>query len=644
MKLVVVESPTKARTLGSFLGPEFLVAASQGHLMDLPKSRLGVDVEHGFEPEYILIKEKKKIVDELRRLAAKASEVILATDPDREGEAIAWHIQKLVQSKEGDQRFKRIVFHEITERAVKRALAEPGKVNIRLVEAQQARRILDRLVGYKLSPLLWKKIRRGLSAGRVQSVALRLIVEREREIEAFVPEEFWIISGRFEDGGVRFWARLVKIEGKKRRVKSKKEAEQVVAELKEAEFRVAKIEKKRVRVRPYPPFITSTLQRAAANLFGWPAKRTMRVAQSLYEKGLITYHRTDATNLAEEAVREVRGYIEKRFGSRFLPAKPRVYRRKSKMVQGAHEAIRPTKVEEEPAGLGRDEARLYRLIFKRFVACQMADGEDEKLRVGVAGQAERSFELVCEQVSRRFEGWRVIYGRLREEKQDFSSLKEGEGLKLLRVKSEQKFTQPPPRYTEAMLIKALEERGIGRPSTYAPIISTIQQRQYVEKKEGRFYPTPVGVAVNDFLVKHFSDIVDYEFTAKMEDELDEIARGKLEWRPAIAGFYNPFARKLKAVEEKTERVAIKTEKTGRRCPKCKKGELVVRLGRFGKFVSCSRFPECDYKETYIEKVEGVSCPECGAEVVIRKTKKGKRFYGCSRWPKCRWASWRKPRG
>jgi DNA topoisomerase-1 len=649
MKLVIVESPTKAKTLARFLGKDYQIEASMGHVRDLPPKKLGVDVEHDFKPEYVVAAGKQKIVRALKAAASKSDEVILATDPDREGEAIAYHVKHVLSS---NSQFSRIVFHEITRPAIEAALKHPGKINLPLVDAQQARRVLDRLVGYKLSPLLWRKVRRGLSAGRVQSVAVRLVVEREKEIKAFKPEEFWrigaelAVEARLKES---FNANLVQIEAKKAKVDNKDQADRIVKDLQQAVYRVAQVETKAVKRQAPPPFITSTLQRTAGTRFGWSAKKIMSVAQRLYEEGLITYHRTDSFNLANEAVAAVRKYIATVFGQNYLPEKARYYKRRSKMVQGAHEAIRPTRAEKTESGLGRDMERLYRLIWQRFVACQMRPAVFDKTKIEVKAKGEREYLLRTEGERMKFDGWMVVNGKGKafnsqfQDEAELAEVKAGKPLQLIKVEAEQKFTQPPPRFTEASLIRVLEEKGIGRPSTYAPILSTIQARQYVEKIEKKLHPTPVGMAVTEFLLQHFPKVMDYGFTAAIEDDLDRVAQGEKKWVKVVGEFYQPFGKRLDEVTEKAGRVKIETEKTGEKCPQCSEGEVVIRVGRFGKFLSCSRFPECDYKTNYKEVVEGVKCAQCGAEVVVKKTRKGKRFYGCGNYPKCNWASWTKPK-
>ena len=683
MNLIIVESPTKSRTLASFLNKDYRVIATMGHIRDLPPKKLGVDVKHNFKPHYLLVPGKRKIVKKLKEEAKKAKKILLATDPDREGEAIAWHVSQILarqgNTSDGGRmhssevgELARIAFHEITKSAIEKALVHPDEINMQLVNAQQARRILDRLVGYKLSPLLWRKIRRGLSAGRVQSVAVRLIVDREREIEKFVPQEYWEIMaelrrhlGGKKPGASTFLAKIIKKNGKKIKIKDKTTAEEVVAELKKSNYEVFAVEQKEILQSPPAPFRTSTLQQKAAQTLRFSSKRTMRVAQSLYEKGLITYHRTDSVVLSRRAIAQIRQYINSSYGEKYLPAKARIYKTKSKVAQEAHEAIRPTEVnlkfkmplkrdsfgiENLKLKIGRDESRLYDLIWKRAIASQMKEAIWNQTRVQIQAVGEKNiYLLLVEGRVIKFDGWLAANNGVKRQKSKAKNekllpeLKKGDDLDLIKIISEQKFTQPPPRYTEATLIKALEERGIGRPSTYAPIISTIQARQYVEKTEGKFAPTSLGEVVNDFLLEYFPDVFDYHFTAKMENELDEIANGKRKWVTVVKNFYQPFEKKLLGVTEVAERVQVPTEATEERCPKCKEGQVVIRVGKFGKFLSCSRFPECHYTAPYTPKLEGVSCPQCGGDVIIRKTKKGKQFYGCANWPQCNWASWRKPR-
>ena len=641
MDLVIVESPTKAKTLSRFLGKEYELEATMGHIKDLPKTKLGIDVEKNFKPEYVLIEKKIEAIEKIKKAAKKAGKIYLATDPDREGEAIAAHVKDELDNKQ----ISRIVFHEITKTAVEKAIKNPRAIDKNLVEAQISRRVLDRLVGYKLSPLLWKKIRRGLSAGRVQSVTVRLIVEREREIEKFKPVEYWEIFCELKTPRAeQLVVKLIKIDEKKAEINNKKTARKIVSDLKKADYKVSDVKKREVRRNPYPPFTTSTMAQGGARLFFWSAKKTMSVAQKLYEKGLITYHRTDSVHVAQSAVERSRSFIQKEYGEKYVPEEPRVYKTKAKVAQEAHEAIRPTKITKntiQDSGAKKDEGMLYGLIWKRFVASQMATSIYDETVIEIL--AKQYLLRVSGQIM-KFDGWRKVLASKKENgTAQLPEVSVNEVLQLIKVSSDQKFTEPPARFNEASLIKTLEKLGIGRPSTYAPIISTIQFRNYVEKKEGRFYPTPVGVAVNDFLIKNFPDVFEYQFTAEMEDDLDKIANGKSEWETSIKKFWNPFEKKLKDVEKSSKRVKIETEKLGKKCSKCKKGELVIRIGRFGKFISCSRFPDCDYTEKYIEKI-GMKCPDCKkGDVIVKKTRKGRQFFGCSRYPDCEFASWKNPK-
>ena len=684
MNLIIVESPTKARTLSRFLGSGFTVQATGGHIKDLPKSKLSIDIENGFKPDYVVIPKKADAIKKIKDSAVEASKIYLATDPDREGEAIAKHVEEIIHDTEKRKNVKtkkqtlsiqRIVFHEITKSAVEEAIGNPRGVDNKLVGAQIARRVLDRLVGYKLSPLLWKKVRRGLSAGRVQSVAVRLIVEREKEIEKFTPVEYWEIACKVKNQKPKgkneeFIVNLVKISDKKAEVKNADEAEKIVSDLEKSNYSVSDVKRREVKKSPYPPFTTSTMTQTAARLFSWSAKKTMSVAQRLYEEGLITYHRTDSVNVSSQAISSVREYIAKEYGKNYLPSSARFYKKASKLAQEAHEAIRPTDISAKSANqsagrLGvkfeKEGGMLYGLIWKRFVASQMSDCIFDETTIEVLALTNHQSPITNHYMLRasgqmmRFDGWRRVIPLSKSESPELPSVEKDEALDLLKVLSEQKFTQPPARYNEASLIKTLESLGIGRPSTYAPIITTIQVRQYVEKSEGKFFPTPIGVTVTDFLVTNFSDIVDYSFTAGMENQLDEVAGGSLQWQKMMGDFYSPFDKKLGEVEKKAERMKIEAEKTGKRCPTCKKegrvgekqGDLVIRTGRFGKFISCSLFPECKHTEKYVEKLK-MKCLKCkdlkpgGGDVIVKSTKKGKKFYGCSRYPKCDWASWRKP--
>lgn len=632
MKLVIVESPTKAKTLSRFLGSGYTIEASMGHVRDLPQKGggLAIDVEHDFEPQYEPISGKSKKVAELKKLAKTADAIYLATDPDREGEAIAYHVSYLL----GKRQYHRVTFHEITKSAIEEALKHPGQVNMQLVSSQQARRVLDRLVGYKLSPVLWKKVRRGLSAGRVQSVAVRLIVEREAEIKAFVPEEYWEIFTTLKSRDGELTVELWRMDGKTAKVTNGEVAQGIVADLEHATYAVSDVATAKQSSSPNPPFTTSLLQRAGSNLYGWSAKQTMSVAQSLYEQGHITYHRTDSYNLAAEAITSARAYIERSYGKAYVPESPRYYKTKSKSAQEAHEAIRPTNLDAEPDLGQTKEKKLYDLVRNRFLMCQMADAIFDKTTiVVVAGK----YELKAEGKRLIFDGWL----KLGKQADDVfvPQVTSGEALALIKVDPQQKFTQAPGRYTEAGLIKELEKRGIGRPSTYASIISTIQLRGYVVKEEKSFQPTAIGQAVTEFLVANFPDVMAYEFTASMEDDLDEIADGKKEWVAVVRAFYGPFEKKVVDVEEKSVRVKVPVESTGEKCPDCQVGEVVIRTGRFGKFYSCSTYPTCKYTKQYVEYAQGHVCPEDGGRVVVKKSKRGK-FYGCENYPKCKWATWR----
>lgn len=638
MKLIIVESPTKAKTLERFLGEGYEVMATMGHIKDLPKSKLGVDIEHDFTPTFEVVAKKTDTIKKIKLLAKKAEIVYLAPDPDREGEAIASHVSDvLVNSK--NNKLRRVTFHEITKSAVEEAINKAGEIDRDLVDAQTARRVLDRLVGYKVSPMLWRKVRIGLSAGRVQTVVVRLIVEREREIEAFKPVEYWEIWANLSEIDYQ----LTKIDGKKAEVKNKSQAESIVADLEKSDYVVTNVKKREVVKRPYPPFTTSTMTQAAARLWGWSAKRTMSVAQKLYEEGLITYHRTDSFNLNREAVDRARQFIDREYGSKYVPEHPNFYKNRSKSVQEAHEAIRPTglnsKLEIRNSKYADDEQKLYGLIWKRFMACQMTPAVYAETGIDVGAGI---YTLHAVGTVMKFDGWRKLYVKDIEEI-ILPDLAVGQKLDLVKVISQQKFTEPPPRYNEASLIKTLEKLGIGRPSTYAPTINTIQLRNYVEKKDRNFAPTAIGIAVNDFLLTNFADIFEYGFTAHMEDDLDNIANGKLAWVMAIREFYTPLSKILSHVEKTAERVKIATEKLDRKCPECKEGGLIIRTGRFGKFISCDQFPECKYTEKIVTKVEGMKCPECQkGDVILKTTKRKRKFYGCSRYPDCKFASWSKP--
>ena len=703
--LVIVESPAKAKTIERYLGPGYTVHASYGHVRDLPQRSLGVDLEHDFAPRYEPLKERRKELEKLANLARGADIVWLATDLDREGESIAWHIADYA-GLDAD-RVRRVTFSEITKPAIEAAFAHPRAVNLDLVNAQQARRVIDRLVGYKLSPLVSSKIRRGLSAGRVQSVAVRLVVDRERQIDAFNAEEYWTIAAELARRGEagRFSAELTRIDGKKARVGSEAEAREHEAGLREAEYAVASVSRTQQKKSAPPPFTTSTLQQEASRKLGFGAKRTMGVAQSLYEGvalpegqvGLITYMRTDSLSIASVAVAEARGVIAERFGAEFVPDKPNAYRNRSRGAQEAHEAIRPSSFSRLPetlrAQLKPDEFRLYELIWKRAIASQMAPARFDQ--VGVDVSAGR-YTLHAGARKRVFDGYQAVYVEGRDDEEDerlavLPDLREGEPLDQAAVAAEQHFTQPPPRYTEATLIKALEEHGIGRPSTYAPTIETIRQRGYVAVKERRLFPEESAYRVTDLLVEHFPEVVDVDFTARMEEQLDDVARGTSEWVPMVRAFWEPFSVKIaegraniaKQVEMTDivcplsgdlmvkrfgrngwflgcsaypeckhtmplpgeEGEAVQLPGVGELCPLCEQGHLTARTGRFGPFVGCDRYPECRYikRETPAAERFG-TCPKCSLGTVVTKRSRrgGRPFWGCDRYPECDYSSWARP--
>ncbi len=663
--LVIVESPAKARTLSRILGTDYSLKASLGHVRDLPKSRLGVDVENGFMPTYVVPKTKSKVARELKEAAKTASTVYLATDPDREGEAISWHLVNVMKSNK--TRYRRVVFHEITEEAIKQAFKHPRSIDMQLVNAQQARRILDRLVGYKLSPLLWKKVRRGLSAGRVQSVALRIIVDREREIEKFVPVEYWTIEAELTKKPpaaetAAFRAMLVGLaNGTKLDIHSQEEATAINDELEQAGYSVAKVKTKKVTRQPAPPFITSTLQQEAWRRLRFSAGQTMAIAQQLYEglpigkegsAGLITYMRTDSTRVARSAVVEAREFINSKYGAEFVPPHARSFKTIVKGAQEAHEAIRPTRIHREPsqikAHLNRNQFRLYELIWKRMVASQMSAALSDNTTVDIEARcidSKTDYLLRTSSSVLRFPGFTILYteGKDQDDEEKTSSLprlEKGDELRLLGLFPEQHFTQPPPRFTEATLIKMLEQWGIGRPSTYAPILSTIQEREYVAKTNGSLQPTELGFVVNDLVIQYFPDIINIKFTARMEDELDEIADEKRDWVGVVQDFYTPFEKDLTKATELMERVKLPDEVTEETCPKCGK-PMVVKTGRFGKFLACSGYPECKSTKSFQIKT-GANCPQCGSELVQKVNKKKRTFYGCSNYPNCTFATNYKP--
>ena len=655
--LVIVESPAKARTLSKILGSGYSLKASVGHVRDLPRSRLGVDIENGFVPKYVVPRTKSKIVGELKKAAKNVSAVYLATDPDREGEAIAWHLAEVIKSDETP--YRRVVFHEITDAAIKYAFKHPRPIDMQLVNAQQARRVLDRLVGYKISPLLWKKIRWGLSAGRVQSVAVKIIIDREREIQDFVPVEYWTIEAELTKKTKKapFRSLLIGlIDGTKLDIHNQQEATKIKAELERAGYSVLKVSTKKVTRSPAPPFITSTLQQEAWRKLHFTAKQTMAVAQQLYEGlsignegsvGLITYMRTDSTRVAHPAIVETREFISSKYGAQFVPPRARYFTRSVKGAQEAHEAIRPTKIRREPSliksHLTPSQFRLYDLIWKRMVASQMSAALFDNTTVDIEAKCPESNYLLRTSSSvSTFPGFIILYSEGKDEaaeekkQRPLPSLKKGDELELLELFQEQNFTQPPPRFTEASLVKALEQWGIGRPSTYAPTLSTIQDRDYVTKVRGCFQPTELGTVVNDLLSQYFADIVDIKFTANMEDELDDIVEEKKDWVSVVRNFYTPFAKDLENAFQLVEKVKLADELTDEICPKCGK-PMAIKMGRFGKFLACSGYPECKSTKPYQIKI-GVNCPQCGAELIERMSKKKRIFYGCSSYPDCKFAS------
>ena len=683
-KLVIVESPAKTKTLSKILGNSYLIKATIGHIRDLPKGTLGIDIEKDFTPKYVIPTQRRKVIREIKESANNASAVYLATDPDREGEAISWHLVESINSDKENMTVHRVSFNEITKDAVEYAFKHPRTIDMNLVNAQQARRLLDRLVGYKLSPLLWKKIQRGLSAGRVQSAAVRIIVDREREIENFIPVEYWTIEAELakktsevhKDG---FRAQLVgKPDGTKIEVSNESDARVIESDLNDASYSVSGIQVKESPRQPAPPFITSTLQQEAWRRLHFTAKKTMMIAQQLYEGitignegsvGLITYMRTDSMHVAATAVTEAREYIKTKYGNNYLPAQPRSYSRKSKFSQEGHEAIRPTKIHREPeiirSYLDAQQYKLYDLIWKRMVASQMASALYDNVSVEITAinqNEQREYLLKATSSAVTFKGFMTVYteekdedstatngnGTGQPEKQKgvlLHQLKKNDELLLLQLFTEQLFTQPPPRYTEATLIKALEQKGIGRPSTYAPILSTIQDRDYTEKRNGRFHPGEMGIIVNDLLVNNFPKIVDLGFTAKLEKDLDSIAQGKKDWKSVLKGFYTPFDEKLSKASLTLERVKIPAKESGEICPNCGK-PMVIKTGRFGKFLACSGFPECKKTMPLVVKT-GIPCPACKekgeqGELIERISKKKRKFYGCSRYPDCTFISNSKP--
>ncbi|HHT46736.1 MAG TPA: type I DNA topoisomerase [Firmicutes bacterium] len=654
MNLVIVESPAKARTISKFLGSKYLVKASIGHLIDLPKSRLGIDIENDFNPKYITIRGKGKILNELKEASKKAEKVFLATDPDREGEAISWHLSNSLGIGEDDP--CRVEFHEITKTAVKNAFAKPRPINRHRIEAQQARRILDRLVGYLISPLLWENVRKGLSAGRVQSVAVRLICDREKEIESFIPEEYWSIEGVFKgsDNNSIFSAKFYGKDGEKIDLKSEEEVNKILASIEGLNYKVKKIQVQERKRNPAPPFTTSTLQQEASRKLGFTTKKTMMLAQQLYEGlpigekgdavGLITYIRTDAVSVSPLAQEEAREYIHEKYGDKFLPDKPRKFTSK-KGAQEAHEAIRPTSVFRSPdvikKYLKRDQFRLYKLIWERFLASLMETALIEQIRADIS-VGDYIFRASGSSV--KFPGFMVLYiegeDEEKEKEKQLPPLEEGQTLKLISLTPDQHFTQPPPRFTEASLVKTLENKGIGRPSTYSPTIDTIQSRGYVIKENKALKPTELGFIIVDILKNFFPEIIDEDFTAQLEDKLDKVESGEESRLKILNEFYIPFKNRLQVAKNEMKKIEIQDEETDEVCPHCGKN-LVKKHGRYGPFLACPGFPECRYT-MQPKKDTGVKCPLCNGSIVERRTRKGKLFYGCSSYPECRFVSWNKP--
>ncbi|MBO8137983.1 MAG: type I DNA topoisomerase [Desulfotomaculum sp.] len=653
--LVIVESPAKAKSIGKFLGKNYKVKASMGHVRDLPKSQFGVDVENDFNPKYITIRGKGDIIKELKSAVKKADKVLLASDPDREGEAIAWHLQKILGIKEDTP--CRIEFNEITKNAIKNAVKKPRTLNKNLINAQQARRILDRLVGYNLSPLLWRKVKKGLSAGRVQSVAVRMIVDREEEIKNFVPEEYWSLTAKLSKPGKgSFEAKLSKHKNKKVKIQSKEEMDKVLAELNGLEPQVEKVSRKEKLRLPAAPFTTSSLQQEAYRKLNFTARKTMVVAQQLYEgleigdegiTGLITYIRTDSKRVSETAKEDAKKLIKERFGPSYVPKEVKqagAGQKKEGKVQDAHEAIRPTYVHLDPESikeyLTRDQYRLYKLIWLRFIASQMAPAvmDTTSLDIKVGEYLFRANGSVV-----KFPGFMQVYTEDDGKKEDeglLPELSEGDKLKIEKYEPKQHFTQPPPRYTDATLVKALEEKGIGRPSTYAPIVDTIQKRGYVVRENKQFYPTELGTIVVELLKEHFPDIINLEFTAEMEENLDKIEEGGLDWVKVLKEFYKPFKKTLEKADNAIGKVEIEDEVTDEICEKCGRN-MVIKFGRYGKFLACPGFPECRFTKPLLEPT-GVKCPQCSGDIVLRRSKKGRKFYGCSNYPQCEFVIWDQP--
>ena len=653
-KLIIVESPAKANTIKKFLGGNTKVIASMGHVRDLPKSKLGIDIEHDFEPEYINIRGKGDLIKSIKTDGKKAGKIYLATDPDREGEAIAWHLAKILEDDK--DKITRVTFNEITKSAVQKAMKEPRNIDMNTVDAQQARRVLDRIVGYKISPLLWKKVKRGLSAGRVQSVAVKLICDREEEIEKFVPQEYWNLYANLKDEKSKkeFEARFYGKNGKKQEVNSKEEVDKILKNLEKAKYVVTEIKKGEKKRNPAPPFTTSTMQQEASRKLGFTLKKTMSVAQTLYEGvkisergtiGLITYMRTDSTRISEEARAAAKKQITATYGEECYENR---YYKTSKDAQDAHEGIRPTYADIEPdnikGDLTNDQYKLYKLIYNRFMASQMKSAVYDTMAVNIKAN---EYDFKANGQNLKFKGFMILYVEGTDEKEEQEAgmlppLEEKQEVKLIKLDPKQSFTEPPARYTEASLVKALEEKGIGRPSTYSPTITTILARRYVEKEQKQLVPTELGKVVNNLLTENFADIINVEFTAKIENEFDEIAEGKEPWKQMIRAFYGPFEKELKTVEKNLEHVQIKDEVSDVICEKCGR-PMVYKYGRYGKFLACSGFPECRNVKSIVETID-VPCPKCGAAVQVRKTKRGRKYYICENNPKsCDYISWNKPK-
>ena len=653
-KLIIVESPAKANTIKKFLVGSTKVVASMGHIRDLPKSKMGINIEHDFEPEYINIRGKGDLIKSLKKDAKQSKIVYLATDPDREGEAIAWHLAYIL--KDDAKKITRVTFNEITKTAVQKAIKEPRQIDINLVDAQQARRVLDRIVGYKISPVLWKKVKRGLSAGRVQSVAVRLIVEREEEIEKFIPEEYWNIYAKLKDEKSKkeFEARFFGQNGKKQEIHSKEEVDKILENIKGAKYKVTEIKKGERKRTPAPPFTTSTMQQEASRKLGFTLKKTMSVAQGLYEGvkipekgtvGLITYMRTDSTRISEEARKVAKEQIIKTYGENYYENR---YYKTGKDAQDAHEGIRPTYIEISPDSikdnLTPDQYKLYKLIYNRFMASQMKPAVYDTMSVNIKAN---DYDFKANGQNLKFKGFMTLYVEGSDDKEEqeegmLPELQENQEVTLNKIEPKQSFTEPPARYTEASLVKALEEKGIGRPSTYSPTITTILERRYIEKEQKQLYPTELGKIVNKLLTENFKDIINVEFTAKIEDEFDEIAEGKEEWKKMIREFYGPFEQEVEKVEKELEHVELVDEVSDVQCEKCGR-MMVYKYGKYGKFLACPGYPECKNAKPIIQTID-VPCPNCGATVQVRKTKRKRNYYICENNPEsCDYISWNKPK-